>query len=322
VLPRAALPPAEYFLSGLLVAALAALVIAKRPTPYLFAAVGTLVPLVCLDQTRLQPWVYQYLMLLIVLTLTDWQTGGVRASGHARCLSQLIMAALYFWSGVQKLNITFAREVLPNVLAPLQGVPGATHVPRAALGVALAEALIGCGLLFRRTRGLCVWLAVAMHGLVLGLLVSRDYNSVVWAWNAALAFMVVVLFRRSEASPWRRFVKRGAGDGRARLAQVLAVASALLPALSFWGWWDMNLSGALYSGNTAVAVVRVDRQVYEKLPEMAKRQAFTTRSGELMLPLLEWSMAELNVPPYPEARVYRQVAREVCKLAESESRSS
>jgi hypothetical protein len=45
-LPRAVLPPVEYLLGGLLAAALAALLFAKRPTPYLIAALGALAPLV------------------------------------------------------------------------------------------------------------------------------------------------------------------------------------------------------------------------------------------------------------------------------------
>jgi hypothetical protein len=89
--------------------------------------------------------------------------------------------------------------------------------------------------------------------------------------------------------------------------------------LSFRGWWDKYLSGALYSGNTVIAVVRVDRRVYEKLPVVAQRQVFATKSGEQMLPLFEWSMADLNVPPYPEPRVFRQVARAVCKLGGEDS---
>ena len=82
----------------------------------------------------------------------------------------------------------------------------------------------------------------------------------------------------------------------------------------------MYLSGALYSGNTPVDVVRVDGRVYERLPGVAERQVFTTKGGEQMLPLFEWAMADLNVPPYPETRVYRHIAREVCKLEDGEGR--
>ncbi|MCA1612915.1 MAG: hypothetical protein LC800_01930 [Acidobacteria bacterium] len=169
--------------------------------------------------------------------------------------------------------------------------------------------------LLRRTRELGVWLALSTHGLVLGLLVVRGHNSVVWAWNAALMLSVVVSFRRSDTFVRQSFARRAAGDAYGRAAQVIAVCCAVLPLASWWGWWDVYLSGALYSGNTAVAVVRVGEGVYERLPETARRQAFTANGGERMLPVFEWSMAELNVPPYPEPRVYRQIAREVCGFA-------
>ena len=63
----------------------------------------------------------------------------------------------------------------------------------------------------------------------------------------------------------------------------------------------------------------MDQETYERLPEIARRQVFKTKGGEQMLPLFEWSMAELNVPPYPELRVYKQVSREICKFAKDKS---
>jgi hypothetical protein len=68
-----------------------------------------------------------------------------------------------------------------------------------------------------------------------------------------------------------------------------------------------------------VGVVRVEGEIYERLPDAAKRQVFMTKKGERMLPLFEWAMSELNVPPYPEPRVYRQIARQICKLEGGES---
>jgi len=198
-----------------------------------------------------------------------------------------------------------------------------THAQLSALGVAvaLAEISTGLGLLIKRTRRVCVMLALALHASVLLLLVSQWRNSAVWAWNAALAVMVVLLFRRGDAPVLRTLAARGAADASERVTQSLAVACAVLPALSFIGFWDMYLSGALYSGNTPVAVVRVDGRVYERLPGVAKRQVFTTKGGEQVLPLFEWAMAELNAPPYPEPRVYRRVALEVCRLEDGEGRA-
>lgn len=320
--PGATAATLEWLFSAILVAALVMLTALRRPKRPALLAAAALAALVSFDVTRLQPWVYQYFLLLVVLALhgrrDDDDEDDDAAWRDARPCLQLIVASLYVWGGVQKLNFSFASEMLPGLLSPLRGLLPWAEAPPAALGVcvAAAEALVGCGLLFARTRRACVWAAAAMHALVLALLAARGYNSVVWAWNAALVVIVLVLFRRDDAPTLAAFGRRGYGDAGARLARALAVAAALLPALSFRGWWDMNLSGALYSGNTAVAVVRVDGEVYGRLPPAARRQVFRTRDGgALYLPLFEWAMAELNVPPYPEPRTLGRAAREVCGLA-------
>ena len=273
--------------------------------------------LVALDQTRLQPWVYQYLLLLIITALYYRQSDPQQSTRISLLALQLIVASLYLWGGIQKLNYSFSHEVLPQILGSLQNGFTLNQSQLSALGVAVAmvETLIGCGLIFKKTRTLSVWLALGMHGLILGLLIVQCRNSVVWMWNAALIFIVVVLFWRSDTSLVPVFSYWRAANTSGRLSIILAVLCAVLPVLSFRGWWDMYLSGGLYSGNTVIAVMRVDGRLYDKLPEVAKSQVFATKSGEQMLPLFEWSMADLNVPPYPEPRVFRQVARGVCALA-------
>jgi hypothetical protein len=321
-LPEAVVVPVERLLCVTLIGALILTPFVRRAHRVSAIAVASLSLLIFFDQMRLQPWVYQYLLLLGALTLHREKTKDGPSPDHTLGQLQIVVAALYIWSGVQKLNFSFSHEVLPKLLAPLQSVLSAVHMPLVAtgIGVALVETLIGCGLLVRRIRELCVWLAVAMHGLILGLLMTRGYNSVVWAWNAALALIVVALFLRSETTPWQTLRNWSAINTTARLAQAVVIASALLPVLSFWGWWDMCLSGALYSGNTAVAVVRINEAAYKKLPQTAQRQVFRTKSdGMQILPLFEWSMAELNVPPYPEPRIFRRLTSQVCKLAEGDS---
>lgn len=320
-LPPAPTRAAEFLLSGLLVAALVAVLCGWRPALSAPLAVSLLTLLILLDQTRLQPWVYQYLLLLTLLALGRRTGGGARADGLTLSLMQLVVASLYFWGGAQKLNYAFSREVLPQLLAPFEGrlPPTPGLLTALGVGVALFEASVGCGLLLRRTRKLSALLALAMHSLLLGLLTIEGRNSVVWPWNAALMVLVLILFRRGGGS--LRLALSGWGATPAgRAARVFALACAALPLASFWGWWDMYLSGALYSGNTAVAVVRVDEKALDALPPTARRQVFKTGGGELMLPVFEWSMADLNVPPYPEPRAFRRVAREVCKVAGGESR--
>ncbi len=321
-LPEAVVLHAERLFCAVLLISLILITVLRRLKLFSVIAVASLGSLIFFDQMRLQPWVYQYLLLLVVLTLHDWQTEDEPDSNQTLCVLQLIIAALYFWSGVQKLNFSFVDETLPWLLAPLKNVLFAVRPPLIVLGlgVALAEVLIGCGLLFRRTRNLCVLLAVAMHAIVLGLLIAKDYNSIVWVWNAALILMVVILFWKSDVSFRRTITVWHKSIWKTKIAKSVAVAFSLLPILSFWNWWDMYLSRALYSGNTAVAVVRINQEVRENLPQKARQQLFQTKSGgEQMLPLLEWAMAELNVPVYPEPRVFKQTARSLCHLTKDKS---
>ena len=236
---------------------------------------------------------------------------------------QSIVASLYLWGGLQKLNYSFSHEVLLQLLRPMQSILVLSPPQLSALGLGIAtiEIFTGFGLLLKKTRKICICLALAMHGLILGLLIAQNQNNVVWAWNGALVLMVVVLFWRSDTSIGQVFRYWWAGNTCSRASIIAAALYCVLPILSFWGWWDLYLSGALYSGNTPVAVVRLDGEVYERLAPTAKQQVFVTRSGERMLPVFEWSMAELNVPPYPEFRVYQQLTRELCRFAEDKSQA-
>lgn len=45
----------------------------------------------------------------------------------------------------------------------------------------------------------------------------------------------------------------------------------------------------------------------------------TTPRGTSSVSIKDWSFGELNVPPYPEARIFENVARHVCGYAESPS---
>ncbi|HEY0320068.1 MAG TPA: hypothetical protein VGC66_03780 [Pyrinomonadaceae bacterium] len=314
------LSSADYLLSLLLLAAIVLAAVSKRPRRYIVAVLALSVLLVVLDQTRLQPWVYQYLIMLAVLACVRSGEDDEESAGLTIAANQLVIAMLYFWSGAQKLNWSFGHEVMPGLLASA-GVhlsPAyVSYLPAIGIVAALCEAFTGIALLVRKTRRMGVLLALCMHLLVLVMLVAAWRNSVVWVWNVFMMVMVVLLFWRSQHTVnchvlWKW---RGATPS-SHAAKAVIVVCGLAPALSFIGWWDMYLSSALYSGNTTIAVARISERVRDRLPATAQQQVFKTRRGEMMLPFYEWSMTELNVPPYPETRVYRQLAREVCRYAE------
>ncbi|HEY6231012.1 MAG TPA: hypothetical protein VIW64_07105 [Pyrinomonadaceae bacterium] len=310
---------AELPLSILLLAALLISIFSKR-SRYVTTVVVVTLLLVMLDQNRLQPWVYQYVIMFALLACLKLGKGKRDNAPSILLANQLVVALLYFWSGTQKLNWSFGHEVLPGLLARASIRPPAvvlSALPKIAVVAAVIEMIIGIGLIVRRTRSMAVVLAVALHVVVLIMLVVARLNSVVWPWNAAMMVMVVLLFWKFDGSLVKKeFWKWRASHPALHLPKAVVLVCGFLPALSLAGWWDIYLSGALYSGNAPVAVVHVDDQVRSRLPSLAQRQMFTTSRGESMLPFHEWSMAELNVPPYPETRVYRQLAQSLCVYAD------
>lgn len=305
----------EYLLSGALVIALLLLIIPRLNRILSGAAILLLVLLILLDQTRLQPWVYQYLLMLAVLFGVDWRRGeDLSSQATALDLLRLLSAGLYFWSGVQKLNFTFIVEVVPK-LFPVEFLPAFLPVWTIGIGVGLTEILIAvCLLSASRARKIGVVLAAATHLIIIAVLVARNYNSVVWVWNIVLIILAWLLFWREPDFSWRIIFNQR--EKRSRIVQGIVAASLILPVLSFWGWWDMYLSGALYSGNTSLAAMRVSDDVLPKLPPTAQAIVFRGANGDAAVPFAEWALNDLNVPPYVEPRVYKQIGREICRLAE------
>lgn len=265
----------------------------------------------------MQPWAYQYLLIFAVYCRHDWENDDERAAEQTIGLTQIVIAGLYVWSGIQKLNFNFSHEVLPSLLIPLQNLFPSWQPPYNFLGIAipLVETLAGIGLLFRRTRNTAVCLAVLMHVFVLSLLIAKNYNSIVWFWNLTLIFALVFAFWRNDVS-----LKETIGGGKISFRKLTVAASLCLPSLNFFGCWDSFLSGALYSGNVEIPAIRITKNVYEKLPPAAQSVVFRTSNGnQQILPLFEWSLNDTSVPVYPEQRVFEQCLEEICRLADDKN---
>lgn len=300
--------PLDVVVLGALLVALGGVALAARPRRWAAAAAVLAVILGADDLSRWQPWFYQYVAMLVALALAR-DTDDTLAAWRA------VLVGLYFWSGAQKLNVTFMTLLFPWLAEPLAGVLSA-GLQRTLLGagwvVPAVEIAVALGLLVPRLRNAAVAGAIVTHVVVLGLLgpLGRGTNAVVWPWNAAMAILAVLLFWNRADPVTRVLVPRRPGAHAVAL-----VVFGLLPALSFSGHWDAYLSGALYSGNVKAAALSVTDAVAARLPDPARRHVVRNRMGANVLDVWEWSMGELAVPSYPEDRVFRAVARDVCSLA-------
>jgi hypothetical protein len=267
--------------------------------------------LVAGDQTRLQPWVYQYVVMLLVAARAGGdETPEARASRLDAL--RVMLAAIYFWSGVQKANVVFLADTFPWLVEPIvRHLPASARPVLQAGGyvVPVVEVFIGIGLLVPRLRAAALLLGTAMHLFILYALgpLGHGVNSVVWPWNLAMIGLLFLLFGdRERVAFGRLWACRPALVRRAAL-----LAFGVLPALNFVGLWHNHLSWGLYSGVFTDAAVHIDRAALSCLPPEVRRHVDTNRRTPV-LPVFDWGLEVLNVPPHPHRWVYRRLRDRLC----------
>ncbi len=172
---------------------------------------------------------------------------------------------------------------------------------------------IGIGLLFARTRTFAIMLALAMCAFVLWTLgpLGHNWDNIVWPWNITLVLSVVILFAKVRTNPIRDiFLVRKHVPQKALLALV-----GVLPLLYFFNVWDAYLSWSLYSGTTNIATIYMSDDVKAQLPDAIQQFVKIDNRNRNFLPIVDLAFAELNVPPYPEPRIFKSVARKFCDAA-------
>jgi hypothetical protein len=300
-----------------ILAFLAAIVLLPRSrvSVVAFVIAAGLLPL--WDQSRLQPWFYQYLFMLMAFAVAATPTRDDSSDKQDRLLNpcRLIIVGIYFYSGLQKCNHEFLADAgtASWLLQPtLKAVPEswADMIWRARFAIPVMEMLIGIGLLYRVTRWFAVPAAIGMHAFILWTLgpTGHNWNTVVWPWNGAMMLLVPLLFLGARDV--------SAGDivwgGRQIFQKFILLLFGFLPLLSFFGWWDAYLSASLYSGNIPQVWIEFDKEVFDALPPSVQRECFG--SGEnYEVNLTSWSIAELNVPDYPADRVEQHIAEALAR---------
>ena len=253
-----------------------------------------------LDQNRWQPWEYQYLFTLFVFIVYKNKTEYIIPS--ITC----ILIAIYFYSAVNKFNSGFLSSVWSDMILhhylKLNKASVEHHtLYYAGYALPLIELICSIALLFRSTKKLAACFLIAMHLFNLALLgpFGLHYNKIVWPWNV---LMIILL--------WMIFIQRNTKTEFAwkKISLVVAICWIILPALHVAGWWDSYLSSDLYSGNTASMIICVDS--IDNQPEarfFSKHNSLSVCKNGQQLSIQNWAMSEMNVPVYPEERVYQYI---------------
>jgi len=304
--------------AALVVAVLVSLVASLRERfarPGTFVFLAGAVFLVCSDQNRAQPWFYLYWVMLAVLVFP-----GVPAVAGLR----VIVSAVYIWAAVQKFGPEYQKLVVPYMAQPLaKWMPGALlTVAKWCIRAAPAlELLIGIGVWVPKLRRIAIGTGVIVHLVALLLLgpLGHNYNLVVWPWNLAMIAFLLLLFPTVTLRQTLKDLRRSGA------ATAIVALVTLLPALSYFGWWDSYFSFALYSGNTATADYIIVPALVERFPEPMRRFGVPLNEevlagnlglrGLYVYDVQSWAQSVIGVPPIPEPRNYVAIGRCLARYA-------
>jgi hypothetical protein len=291
------------------------IIVSPRPRGPIGALLLIMLAFCAFDQTRWQPWIFLYGAMLATLLVFSWNTQDDAARRHALNLARLIIAATYVFSGLQKVNGNFFDNEFPWIVQPITDVAPFLKSPLYFFGMAVPfiQVGFGIGLLTRRYRRAALVLAVSMHVFILAMFgpFGLDWNNIVWPWTAAMAVFDIILFGSKEDFRLREILIPA---GKAYPVLVL-VLFTIAPLLSFLNLWDSYLSAALYSGNLTEAEIYASDSGLAALPGQLQRGFVHTSANTNVLNVQRWAVEDLNVMPYPETRIYKRVAKQVCDQA-------
>lgn len=92
----------------------------------------------------------------------------------------------------------------------------------------------------------------------------------------------------------------------------------ILPLFSKFNLWDHYLSFSLYSNQTNYYYLNVKNTSISEIPEIF--QSYITNdinniTDGILIDINKWTLAEINVPFYPETRVFRIFSKSFCDLS-------
>lgn len=257
-----------------------------------------------LDQNRWQPWEYLYLFILFIFIVNK-----KNAVTIATCFT-VILATIYMYSGLHKFNDNFLTSMWDaTILKRFFKIPARLYqiklIHDGGYLLPAIESLAGLGLLFPKTKKVSAIILVAMHIFILLLIgpLGLHYNKIVWPWNVAMIIYLYFLFIKKNTVPSQNIALLNISN------KIILFCWSILPALNFIGLWDNYLSWNIYSSTLpSMAICIKDSATSTQFHSyLNKKDSLQICDGNVLLNIQNWALKEMNVPVYPEERVYKKI---------------
>ncbi|MDQ3192119.1 MAG: hypothetical protein M3Q58_11060, partial [Bacteroidota bacterium] len=207
---------------------------------------------------------------------------------------QLLICGVFFWSGIFKFNQLYFSEVVAWFAKPFNG---SIFVQSLGLLLPVLEVFTAIGLLLIKTRKAAIITAIVVHLyylLVTGPL-GNNFNTVLWPWSFAMPLFVLLLFSGKHSY----FSQNLTGFFHLNITKATLVLAWIIPIFNLFNIWPAYTSFNIYSGNTNNGILYLSDQTELMLPETVGKLVKNNTIN-----IKEWSMQELNVPAFPEKRIF------------------
>ena len=174
--------PFDYLYLILLVILIIVSFLSQSKIPTLFLILFS--AFLCIDdQNRLQPWFYNYILILFVLLFYKQRVDESNNYTSIFITIQVLVALIYIFSGLQKFNSFFIEDTLKWVISPLEthfSIRQINLILKLGHSIPYLECFIGIGLLIKPLRYLAVPLVIIMHLLILVKLYNTSFHTMVF----------------------------------------------------------------------------------------------------------------------------------------------
>lgn len=210
-----------------------------------------------LDLARFQIFDFFFSLHLIVV-LWGAQHSKLR---EALCLQRVMIVCMYFYAGLQKVNLDYFQDVVPWLLKGFGiWVDDKSHLNAIGLFMATVEMSLGVLLCFFRLRKIAVFLTLLLHGMVVYFFY---FNLPFWPliiYNLVQFVMVVSLFLSRERYALLFDLHKHL------IPLCIFIFVAILPSLNFVGVWPSPLSFQYFSHSMIRADLYINKSKVIKPP--------------------------------------------------------
>ncbi|ALR29098.1 hypothetical protein ATE47_00400 [Chryseobacterium sp. IHB B 17019] len=251
-----------------------------------------------LDTARWQPWEYTYMCFILIVIVNFHKPKNIVF------LSHLFLVSIYLFSGLHKLNRDFLVATWLNmVLTNFLGLPMVSILKYKLFFVGLiipfVEILLAILLFSSKSKRKISYLLMLIH---LGILVligpfGLGYNSVVWFWNLAMIFILMIIYVQPIEVVNRNML----------VSQLYwFLLWFVMPVFSLFGSWYQYFSFNLYSGKGDQMYICISGHQKELSPYFETKGNFHCK-GTDCINLQNWAMKEIKSSPIPEIEIYKKI---------------